>query len=387
MKDEETAPPRRRRQVGNSSTGKNVSHDEVPMNTMLIKLLRRVSAAALLVFVVASAAQAHRPLLERSLRPGGTWETAAQLADPTLASQAVYGRLSSPSEVDFYKFTSSKADAIPFEALVPVRPSDREFRPWLVVIGKSIAATPDAQIPFALPEGYQAHVIRPPAARTYFYEPYSLEYLYHGTEEKLQLAEGETYYVAIFDPEHHVGDYSLGLGSVENFEGASKVGLAANVLGAKLGLEGGAGVPVLDLLAVFVSLVGFSLGLGTTFFSFAAENLLGSDGRGARAQLVASRLAWLGLLVALLGSALLYRESVLSGVAAFQGALFVLIILLQIYLSIRLSRRARRASAEPQLPGMPAPKPFKKLTISHALTLLCWCGLLFFFAWYALVLR
>jgi hypothetical protein len=352
-----------------------------------IKTLLHVSAAALIVLSAASAARAHRPVLERSLHPGNTLESAAQLADPTQASQAVYGRLSSPSEVDFYKFNASKPDAIPFEALVPVRPSDREFRPWLVVIGKSIAATPDVQIPFALPEGYQAHVIRPPAARAYFYEPYSLEYLYRGTEEKLQLAEGETYYVAVFDPEHRVGDYSLGLGSVENFEGASKVSMAANVLGAKLGIAGGAALPFLDLLAVFVSLVGFSVGLGTTFFSFAAENLLGSDGRGARAQLVASRLAWLGLLAALLGSALLYRESVLSGVAAFQAALFAAIVLLQIYLAIRLSRRARRAGAEPQLPGMPAPKPFKKLTVSHALTLLCWCGLIFFFAWYALVLR
>ena len=184
-----------------------------------------------------------------------------------------------------------------------------------------------------------------------------------------------------------MGTYSLGLGSVENFEGTSKVGTVWNVLAAKLGLAGArSAVPLLDLFAIFVSLAGFGVGLGTTFFSFMSERLLGADSRTARAQTVASRLAWLGLLVGLVGSVLLYRESLLSGVATFQAALVVILILLQVYLGIRLARRARRA-AEPPLPGLPPPAAMKNLTISHALSLLCWCGLLFLFAWYALMLR
>jgi hypothetical protein len=118
-----------------------------------------------------------------------------------------------------------------------------------------------------------------------------------------------------------------------------------------------------------------------------SERVLGADSRTARAQTVASRLAWLGLLLGLFGSALLYRQSLLSGVATFQAALFVVIILLQVYLGIRLARRAGKATAEPNLPGLPPPAKLKPLTISHILSLLCWCGLLFFFAWYALMLR
>jgi hypothetical protein len=349
---------------------------------------RLLSSASLVIMLAATAALAHRPVLERSLAPGNNFDSAAQLADPTSASQAVYGSLGAPGEVDFYKFTAGKADAIPVEALVPVRPSNRDFRPWVAVIGKTLAPTADAQLPFAVPEGLQARVIRAPDARAYFYEPYSLERLYRGTEDKIQLTQGETYYVAVFEPERRTGTYSLGLGSVENFEGASKVGTAWNVVVSKLGLAGArTAAPLLDLFAVFVSLAGFGVGLGTTFFSFMSERLLGADSRTARAQTVASRLAWLGLLVGVAGSVLLYRESLLSGVATFQAALVVILILLQVYLGIRLARRAGKAAAEPNLPGLPPPAKLKPLTISHALALLCWCGILFLFAWYTLMLR
>src|SRR5215212_1308526 len=132
------------------------------------KRLARPFACAALVLLIASSALAHRPVLERSLAPGNTFDAAAQLADPTAASQAVYGGLDAPGEVDFYKFTPNKTEAVPVEALVPVRPSNRDFRPWVAVIGKSLAPTADAQLPFALPEGLQAHVIRAPDARPYF---------------------------------------------------------------------------------------------------------------------------------------------------------------------------------------------------------------------------
>jgi hypothetical protein len=367
----------------------NFSTHEAYQRSMRVKHNRaRLLSAAALVILVATAALAHRPVLERSLAPGNTFDGAAEVTDPTSASQAIYGSLGAPGEVDFYKFTAGKGDTIPVEALVPVRPSNRDFRPWVAIVGKSVAPTTDVQLPFALPEGLQAHVIRAPDARTYFYEPYSVECLYHGAEEKIQLTQGETYYVAVFEPERRTGTYSLGLGSVENFEGTSKVGTVWNVLAAKLGLAGSrSAVPLLDLFAIFVSLAGFGVGLGTTFFSFMSERLLGADSHTARAQTVASRLAWLGLLVGLVGSALLYRESLLSGVAVFQAALVVILILLQVYLGIRLARRARKTAADPQLPGLPPPAALKNLTISHALSLLCWCGLLFLFAWYALMLR
>ncbi len=349
-----------------------------------------LASAALVMMLIASTASAHRPVLERSLAPGNNFDGAAQVADPTSASQAIYGSIGAPGEVDFYKFTAGKTEEAPIEALVPVRPSNRDFRPWVAVFGKSVALTPEEakQLPVTLPEGLQARVMGAPEGRTYFHEPYSLESFYHGTEGKIQLTQGETYYVAVYERDGHTGTYALSLGTVENFEGVSKVGTVWNVVTAKLGLAGArSSVPLLDLFAIFVSLAGFGIGLGTTFFSFMSERLLGADARTARAQTVASRLAWLGLLAGLVGSVLLYRESLLSGVATFQAALFVFIILLQVYLGIRLARRAGKAATEPALPGLPPPAKLKPLTISHMLSLLCWCGLLFLFAWYALMLR
>ena len=350
----------------------------------------RLLASAALLLLLAVAAHAHRPVLERSLAPGATFEGAAQVEDPTAASQAIYGSLSAPGEVDFYKFTAGKTDTIPVEALVPVRPSNRDFHPWVAVFGKWVALTPEQaqQLPITLPEGLQAQVMGAPERLAYFHDPYSLESFYRGTEGKIQLTQGETYYVAVYARDGRTGTYALSLGSVENFEGVSKIGTVWNVLAAKLGLAGArSSVPLLDLFAIFVSLAGFGVGLGTTFFSFMSERLLGADARTARAQTVASRLAWLGLLVGLLGSALLYRESLLSGVAAFQAALVVVLIVLQVYLGIRLARRARKASAGPELPGLPPPAKMKNLTVSHALALLCWCGLFLLFAWYAIMLR
>jgi hypothetical protein len=348
---------------------------------------RRLLSAAAALLICAGAARAHRPVLERSLRPGGTWESAAQVADPTHASTATYGRLDAPGEVDFYKFTAAKAETIPVEALVPVRPSNAEFRPAVAVLGKSLPETPGLTLPFALPEGFRAVAVHAPEGRTYFYEPYSLEHLYRGGEAKVALVPGETYYVAVYEPRQRTGSYALGLGTVEQFGDVSKLGLVWNVLALKLGLGGARAVPWLDLIATFVFVVGLALGFGATAFSLFIELTTGGNPRAANAQKVAANLAFPALVVALAGAALLYRESVLSGVAPFQAALVLAIVPLHLYLALRLSRRARRA-AEPSTPGLPAPTVVtKRLTISHALSLLSWSTLLLLLAWHALVLR
>jgi hypothetical protein len=350
--------------------------------------LRRLCVAAAAACALALTASAHRPVLERSLRPGGHWERAAQVVDPTHASTATYGRLDAPGEVDFYKFTAAKAETIPVEALVPVRPSNADFRPTAVVLGRHLPETPGLTLPFPVPEGFRPLVVHAPeGGRAYFYEPYSMERLYRGGAAQVPLVPGETYYVAVYEPRQRTGGYALGLGTVEQFEDVSKVGLAWNVLAVKLGLEGGRGVPWLDVLATFVALAGFALGFGATAFSLLVELSSGGDPRAARPQKVAANLAWPGLVLALAGSALLYRESVLSGVAPFQAALVALLVVAHLDLAFRLARRARRA-AVPDVPGVPPPAAAKRrLVLSHALSLLGWAGCLFFLAWHGLVIR
>lgn len=353
-------------------------------STLTLRRLWAVSAA-LLIFVLP--VWGHRPVLERSLRPGGNWESAAQVTDPTHASTATYGRLDAPGEVDFYKFTAAKAETIPVEALVPVRASNAEFRPAVAVLGKNFPETPGLTLPFAAPEGFRALLVLAPEGRAYFYEPYSLEYLYRGGEAKVALVPGETYYVAVYEPRQRTGSYSLGLGTVEQFGDVSKVGVAWNVLALKLGLAGTRDVPWLDLLGAFVFVTGLALGFGATAFSLFVELSAGGSARAAGPQKVAANLAFPAAVVALAGAALLYRETVLSGVAPFQAALVLGILLTHLYLAFRLSRRARRASV-PDVPGVPPPPAVtKRLTVSHALSLLCWAGCLLLLVWHALVLR
>ena len=349
--------------------------------------LRRLLAGAAALFLFALPAAAHRPVLERSLRPGGTWESAAQVADPTHASTATYGRIDAPGEADFYKFTAAKAETVPVEALVPVRASNAEFRPAVAVFGKNFPETPGLTLPFAAPEGFRAVLVLAPEGRAYFYEPYSLEYLSRGGEARVALVPGETYYVAVYEPRQRTGSYALGLGTVEQFEDVSKVGLVWNVLALKLGLAGSRDVPWLDVLGAFVFAAGLALGFGATAFSLFVEMTAGGNARAAVTQKVAANLAFPALAVASAGAALLYRETVLSGVAPFQAALVLGALLVHLYLAFRLSRRARRASV-PDVPGVPPPPAAtKRLTISHALSLLCWAGCLLLLVWHALVLR
>lgn len=349
---------------------------------------RRLLSAAALLLSSAGAALAHRPVLESSLRPGGTWEQAAQVADPTHASTATYGRLDEPGEVDFYKFTAARAETVPVEALVPVRPSHADFRPAVAVLGRNLPETPGLTLPFPAPEGFRAAVVHTPeGGRAYFYEPYSQERLYRGGEARVALVPGETYYVAVYEPRRRTGAYSLGMGTVEHFEDVSKVGVVWNVLAVKLGLAGARRVPWLDVLATFVALAGLALGFGSAAFSLFVELTGGGDARASAPQKVAANLAFPALLVALLGLALLYRETWLSGVAPFQGALALLLVLLHLYLAFRLTRRARRAAVA-DVPGVPPPPAARKrLVISHALSLACWSGCLLLLVWHALVLR
>jgi len=254
---------------------------------------------------------AHQPVLEKGgnaqlARGTVQFEAALDVGDPGRASVAVYGNLKTPEELDLYRFRAEQSSEIPAEVLVPVRPSNERFRPWLVLIGEEFPAGPEIALPFHLPSGWRAMIIEPPVAeRSIFYEPYSFERLWHGTEVKVQLAAGRTYYAAVFDPAHYVGSYSLGLGIREDFSNVSKLHLVGNVLHAKLGPTAAAGNIPLDM-------VGASLFLAGVLWALASR-------RGRIA-------AFAGLVLAVIGSLLLYRETGLSGVAFFQAVLGVTIL-------------------------------------------------------------
>ena len=343
-----------------------------------------IGAWCLLVF--APMANAHRPALEDQFRAppqigpcdgfSQFSQRASTIPDPTLDALAIFGRLESPNEVDLYAFVPSKSESIPIEAMVPVRQFNSNFRPAVLVIGRDI--TPSDQLnsnstqslPLKLPDGFQARLISAPEGdRAAFIERRTLERLYRGNEQWIQVTGGQPYYIAIYDPNHFIGSYSLGLGQVENFKSVSKYSIFKTIMAIKMGMFGGRSFPWLDFMGLFMLITGLTMGAGAviiTWLSSKSSNLMvNQSDRASRILRLAMKYVWFGILLAVTGGAFLYRSSQLSGVALFQGLLALALIFYAIYLS------ANRVEAGKGL----------------AVFSIVWVSQVFLFAWYLLIVR
>ena len=119
-----------------------------------------------LLVIPVKSASAHQPILEKNLTPEKSDPGKVpilQIKDPTLASQAVYGRLSNPSEVDIYSFTPQKNEEIPVKLLVPLRVSNINFKPVMAILGENIKKKVDLVLPITLP-GMNQGILLPPEA-------------------------------------------------------------------------------------------------------------------------------------------------------------------------------------------------------------------------------
>jgi hypothetical protein len=342
-------------------------------------------------------ARAHQPFIEPAPIAGQRihalqLDQAVRIQDPTRASLAVYGALSSPEEADLYRFTAEKKTEIPVEVLVPVRSSNKYFRPSLAVITRG--SGPETQgYPFSLPEGFSATVVRPPREerREFFFEPFSLEKHYRGREATIAVEQGETYYLAVFEEGHYTGDYALGIGEVEDFRGVSLVETLKRVAAVKLGLVGGRKVPWLDLTGLFLVLAGFVVGLGAV----TVIDLHGFLGRKSpywteattRTHKVTKPLIWAGMFTAIAGGMVLYRESGLSGAAAFQAVLAAILVLNGLFLTFRVSPflldREREGKQRELLPAVWQ----RKIILSFLVSIVGWWGSLLLLVWHVLMLR
>jgi hypothetical protein len=298
----------------------------------------------------------------------------------------VYGSLDTPTEIDFYSFTPARRQAIPVQCLVALRASTPRFRPTVVLIGRPLPA-PAADLPFPLPPGYGA-LVSPAGDPVLFFEPFSVERLLRLSDRTVTVEPGETYYLAVYEPSHYTGRYVLGLGTVENFEGADLRELVADVARMKLGLQGGEAVPWADLAGLCVLLVGLALGLGGTVAGYLAlwrAPLSPPALEAARADRRRhALLAWQGLALGVGGAAVLYRVTGLNGAVTFQ-LLALVVLLLNGCWHLRL--------AFPRLPAA-APSAFPHpgrrvlgLALNTLLAVGAWAALVFFLAWHLLVSR
>ena len=334
--------------------------------------IARPFLVAVFLFGFALPAAAHRPVIEK-----GDGEPTT-LEDPVHASQAVYGRLAEPGEVDVYTFTPAADGEIPVEVLVPVRPSNAEFRPSFS-FGEDAADQPIENVP------------APAGDREVYFEEFSVERLYKQVERTYPVRAGVLYRVVVFEPAGHVGDYALGIGSAEDFAGADYAKLIGDVVKIKIGLVGGMRAPWLDLLGLFLFMAGFVVGLGAVsvidVHGLLARRSTYWTETTIRAHKVTKPMIWAGLALALAGACITYRVSGLSGVAVFQLALGVLLVLNGLYLTFRVSpallKREREGEAAALLPLVLQ----SKIAASFVVSFVGWWSSLFLLAWHLLVLR
>ncbi|MGH9768727.1 MAG: hypothetical protein ACREAB_14955 [Blastocatellia bacterium] len=351
---------------------------------ILIPKLNRALISAWLLLALVTIARAHRPALEDQFRNAQQtspcdnfsrfFPKVAPITDPTLGSLAIYGRLQWPNEVDLYSFVPAKSESIPVEAFVPIREFNHNFRPAVIIIGRDIAPTQQSDsppsLPFKLPEGFQARVIMPPEGeRGVFFEKRMFERLYRGNEQWIQLKAGQPYYIALYEPNHFTGSYSLGIGSMENFKGVSRFSLFKTILAIKMGMFGERRFPWLDFIGLFMLATGLTLGAGAVMLLAlsrkSARLMVNQSDRTSRILRFAMRYVWAGLLLAIAGGAMLYRLTQLSGVATFQAMLGLALVFYAVYLS---SRRVE--------PGT-----------GFAVFSAVWVSQVFLLAWYLLMLR
>ncbi len=352
----------------------------------------------LLLWLASPPALAHQPVIEKNASIKDTasiariYPQAEEVTDPTVASVAIYGRLSYAGEIDLYTFVAARTENIPVEALVPLRPFNRDFRPALAVIGPAIASATQPSLPFPLPEGSQAIVIAPPEGeRGLFSERYSQERLYRGREEWITVNAGQRYYVAVFEPNRNTGSYSLGLGTVENFANTSYRTLLGNIVNVKLGLFGGRTLPGWDLLGLLLHLAGFTFGMGAVVLTGAVVVSTGVDAVAgamlAKIGGVARWFYWFGLMLAITGATILYRTSWLSGVALFQLIIALILIFNGIYFSQKVGARSEHSYSVTESYAMQTRRLRKKIGLTITLAIVGWGLALFFTCWYLLLLR
>lgn len=351
-----------------------------------------------IIFGIPSWAGAHQPVLEPPVSESslslGFYTKAIKLSDPTKQSLANYGTISIPGEVDLYVFVPEQEASIPVELLVPVRPVNKNFKPEVVIFSKSLDSGEEVFGTFqglSIPDGFKKIELSNDHGEGYFYEPFSQERYWRGTEATINLKSGQNYFLAVYDPANQTGDYSLGIGTVENFQDTSFVGLLQNIVAIKLNLLGNNQVPWIDFIGLFLMVAGLVLGLGAV----TVIDLHGFLGRKSeywtestiRAHKVTKPLIWIGMVVWIIGGVITYRESWLTGVALFQLPLTILLILNGFFLSFYVSPKLLAQEKAGEISKLLPQSLQNKIAVSFIISIFGWWTNLFLLVWYIVLMR
>ncbi|MBN2108467.1 MAG: hypothetical protein JW832_13665 [Deltaproteobacteria bacterium] len=175
-----------------------------------------LSAYALLSVLLHGTAAAHVPYIEKR---DYSFEQPFRVRGSVENSIAVYGWLESGNDTDVYRLEIPRPARLYCNALVPVCPAYGQFLPWLAIAGPGLAA-PDELLPFALPQGYGAVVVKnivPGEQRQQFYEPFGGKSYYTAPTFDQTVSQTGTWYLYVWDPSGMGGDYVAVIGFKERF--------------------------------------------------------------------------------------------------------------------------------------------------------------------------
>jgi hypothetical protein len=349
--------------------------------------------SAILSLFLPAIAFAHQPFLETESSfnaiDNGLFFGAVQVPDPMHASLAIYGSLASVGELDSYVFVPQQSGTIPLEILVPVKPKNRQFKPDIFLLGRNISPEDSVDLtdlPVEIPGGYGGIKLSNNHQQGYWHEPFSFERYWAGDKKEIKVEANQNYFIIVYEPNSQIGDYVIGLGSVENFSQSNFGELLKNMSLVKLGLFANSKIPWLDIIGLFLFMAGFVVGLGAV----TVIDVHGFLGRHSsywtestiRAHKVTKPLIWLGLLLLLIGGAITYRDSWLSGVAFYQVILVLILVLNGLFLTFYISPKLLAQEqdgriAEPLSVGLR-----NKIALSFGISFLGWWGALFLLAWH-----
>jgi hypothetical protein len=181
-----------------------------------MKRLFATSVLSLIVLCAAYPAIAHVPYIEKQ---DFSEEHPFIVHDSVENSKAIYAWFETAIDVDVYTFEVTKPVRVYVQALVIACPSLKNLLPWFAVVGPGLPL-PDEELPFNLPDGYGAIVVKnksPGEPRDTFYEPFSAKTYYEGPTFDQEMSTRGQWYIYYWDPYHVGGDYVAVIGSKESF--------------------------------------------------------------------------------------------------------------------------------------------------------------------------
>lgn len=170
-----------------------------------------VALAVCLVLTQVHTTYAHQPYFEDE---DFTVDAAFRFGDPTV-STAVYGTLSTATDVDYFSFEAEAGRQIHLGLVIPAIAGQAQFNPTIALLGPGL---PAAELPAVIdsPPGVGAVILRDQQSEpSVFFEPFSRTRYWERQDETVTLPVDGEYAIAVWHEEGATGRYTFVIGQRE----------------------------------------------------------------------------------------------------------------------------------------------------------------------------